>query len=115
MKDVDFWLDEYVNRYRLSPRYFKDIFRHIKDNIKEGEKEEDVNANLKILSEILKDVLDDSRKRKVEDPINCRSYKAYIAANGRYCDVVKAAVSKGLMDVEGDRLDKVKKYCNWIL
>jgi len=38
MKDVDFWLDEYVNRYRLSPRYFKDIFRHIKDNIKKERK-----------------------------------------------------------------------------
>jgi len=47
MKDVDFWLDEYVSRYRLSPRYFKDIFRFINDNINEGEKEGDDWINLR--------------------------------------------------------------------
>lgn len=59
--------------------------------MKEGEKEGEVRINAEIPPNILKDVLDDSRKRKAEDAIDYRSYKARVSAKGQYCDAAGAA------------------------
>lgn len=65
--------------------------------MKEGGKEGEVQINAEIPSNILKDVLDDSRKRKAEDAIDYRSYKARVSAKGQDCDAAGAAYLGMLM------------------
>ncbi|KAF6808440.1 hypothetical protein CPLU01_15673 [Colletotrichum plurivorum] len=67
---------------------------------------------IEIPSTILRDVLDDSRKRKAEDAIDCRSCKAHVSAHGRHRETT---LDEGLDDVEGDRMDRLEEYCNWTL
>ncbi|KAK3376316.1 hypothetical protein B0T24DRAFT_217899 [Lasiosphaeria ovina] len=71
-----YWPDEQGNHHTLLPRHLEDIFHHIKGNLKEGEREEDFDVNIEIPSKILKDVLDDNRKRKADDSIDYRNWKA---------------------------------------
>ena len=91
------------------------MFHHIKANIKEGkedeEDEEEVQINVEIQPNILRDVLDDSRKQTAEDAINCRSCKVRVSPKGKDYGTAKAAYSKVLGVVEGDRMEIFEKYC----
>lgn len=60
-------------------------------------------------------MLDDSRKRKAEDAIDYRSYKARVSAKGKDRDAAEAAYVDDLGDVEGDKMDRLKEYCAWNL
>ncbi|KAJ0335178.1 hypothetical protein COL154_013770 [Colletotrichum chrysophilum] len=106
------WLDERGNHHRLLPRHLEEIFNHIKRNIKEGETEEDVDVNIEIPSKILGDILNDSRKRKAEDPLDCRTCKAH-TSSGRLQDMGGTDLREDGVEVEGDRMDRLKEYCDW--
>jgi hypothetical protein len=72
--------------------------------MKEGEIEEDVNVEIEILPHILQNISDNSRKRKADNPSNCRYCKVHVS---------EAIPGKASRDVEGDRLAKLEEYCNW--
>ena len=74
--------------------------------MKEGETEEDVNVNIEIPTHILRNILDNSRKRKADNPSDCRCCKVHVS------ETIPGEASE---DVEGDRLAKLEEYCNWSL
>ncbi|WQF77118.1 hypothetical protein CDEST_02132 [Colletotrichum destructivum] len=109
------WPDERGNHHKLLSRHLEEIVRHIKGNMREGENEEEVDVGIEIPSTILRDVLDDSRKRKAESSIDCRSCKAHASAHGRHRNAAEATLTEDLGPVEGDRSDILEEYCNWTL
>jgi hypothetical protein len=70
--------------------------------MKEGETEENVNVDIEIPPHILRNILDNSRKRKADNPSDCR-YKVH---------VLETIPGEASGDVEGDRLAKLEEYCN---
>ncbi|WYZ38365.1 hypothetical protein EsH8_III_000279 [Colletotrichum jinshuiense] len=100
------WPDERGNHHRLLPRHLEEIVRHMQGNMREGDNEDEVDVNIEIPSKILGNILNDSRKRKAEDSVDCRSCKA----RGRYCDT-----GEDLRDVVGDRKEKLEEYSNWTM
>ncbi|OCK74576.1 hypothetical protein K432DRAFT_437915 [Lepidopterella palustris CBS 459.81] len=98
--------DDRGNHRKLLPAQLEEIVCHIKANIKEGEIEGDVNVDIEIPPHILRNILDNSRKRKADNPSNCRCCKVHI---------LESIPGEASGDVEGDRLAKLKEYCNWSL
>jgi hypothetical protein len=98
--------DDRGNHYKLLPAQLEEIVYHIKANIKEEETEEDVNVDIKIPPHILRNISDNSRKRKADNPSDCRCYKVYVS---------EAIPGEASRDVEGDRLAKLEEYYNWSL
>ncbi|KAL5903028.1 hypothetical protein ACKVV7_011463 [Pyricularia oryzae] len=82
--------------------------------MKDGEREDEVDVDIEIPSTILRGVLDDSRKRKAEDAINCRSCKTMSTRSG-HRDTSVTIPEEDLGDVKGDRMDRLEEYCNWNL
>ncbi|KAK2022207.1 hypothetical protein LX32DRAFT_508560, partial [Colletotrichum zoysiae] len=106
------WLDERGNHHRLLSRHMEEIIHHIKGNMKEGENEEEVDINIEIPSKILGDVLNDSRKRKAEDSVDCRSCKVHASSHGRLRDTGETSFVADAGEVEGDRMDRLEEYCD---
>ena len=50
------------------------------------------------------EVFDDSRKRKADNPSDCRHRKVHVS------ETIPGEESR---DVEGDRQAKLEEYCNW--
>ena len=98
--------DDRGNHRKLLPAQLEEIVCHIKANIKEGETEEDVNVDIEIPPHILRNISDNSRKRKADNPSDCRCCKVHVS---------EAIPGKASGDVEGDRLAKLEEYCNWSL
>ena len=95
--------DERGNYRKLLLAQLKEIVYYIKTNIKEGETEEDININIKIPLYILRNILDNSCKRKPDNPSNYYCYKVYIS---------ETIPSEASVDIEEDRLAKLKEYYN---
>jgi hypothetical protein len=80
--------------------------------MKDREKEEDVDVNIEIPPNILKNILDNSCKQKADGSIDCRHCKVYASTYSRCCNIAERTLREDLKDIEGDRQDKLKAYCN---
>ncbi|KAK1989762.1 hypothetical protein LX36DRAFT_695566 [Colletotrichum falcatum] len=109
------WLNERGNHHKLLSRHLEEIFHHIKGNIKEGNNEEEVDVNIEIPYKILRDVLNDSQKQKAKDSVDCRSCKVHASSHNRLRNSAKTIIIKDTAEVKGDRIDRLKEYCNWSL